>query len=241
MRSESNAPAEPVLAAGEKATKQRLLDAAVRLFAERGFQGASVRAVTEAAGASVSAANYHFGSKEEMLRAAIVSRATPLNERRLEALAAVERGAGQGGAPTVEEVVRAFVYPILEMRAEANSEETAYRGLAARLYVDPPAAVAQIRREVFEPVNERFREVLSRALPDASPEEVALSLQLGLGVLVHMLSGNAELAGSSENALEDLFDTLVTFSAAGIKAVCCESASGNSRGPIDAGSAGEDS
>ena len=114
-------------------------------------------------------------------------------------------------------------------------------GRPARLYVDPPAAVAQIRHEVFEPVNERFREVLSRALPDASPEEVALSLQLGLGVLVHMLSGNAELAGSSENALEDLFDTLVTFSAAGIKAVCCESASGNSRGPIDAGSAGEDS
>ena len=49
-------------------TRERLLDAAERIFAERGFEGASIRAVTQAAGASVSAANYHFGSKEALLR-----------------------------------------------------------------------------------------------------------------------------------------------------------------------------
>ena len=42
-------------------TKERLLDAAEHVFAERGFEGTSMRAVTQAAGAAVSAANYHFG------------------------------------------------------------------------------------------------------------------------------------------------------------------------------------
>ena len=45
-------------------TKTRLLDAAERLFAERGYEGSSMRAITKEAGASVSSANYHFGSKD---------------------------------------------------------------------------------------------------------------------------------------------------------------------------------
>ena len=55
-------------------TKERLLDAAERLFAERGFEGASLRAVTQAAGTSVSAANYHFGSKEALLGRTLLRR-----------------------------------------------------------------------------------------------------------------------------------------------------------------------
>ena len=146
MSSEPQGPGSPP-EGPEKATKERLLEAAVKLFAERGFRGASVRAVTEEAGTSVSAANYHFGSKEELLRAAITSRAAPLNQRRLEALDAVVREAGTG-RPSVEAVVEAFVVPALEMRSEAGTEGPVYRSLAARLYVDPPPQVAEPQVQV---------------------------------------------------------------------------------------------
>lgn len=223
MPFDSDAPGAPRVDP-DKATKERLLEAAVKLFAERGFRGASVRAVTEAAGTSVSAANYHFGSKEELLREAITSRAAPLNARRMQALAAVEQAAGEG-APSVEAVVAAFVNPVLEIRGETNADEPAYRALAARLYVDPPRQIAEIRREIFEPVNERFREVLSRVFPEAAPEQVALALQLALGVLVHMLSGNVPSSDASGVSLSRLFRQLVLFAAAGIKAVCREAPS----------------
>ena len=47
-------------------TRERLLDAAERLFAERGFAGTSVREITDAAGANLGAVNYHFRSKENL-------------------------------------------------------------------------------------------------------------------------------------------------------------------------------
>ena len=47
-------------------TRARLLDAARNLFAENGFDGASVRAITHAAHANLGAITYHFGSKWQL-------------------------------------------------------------------------------------------------------------------------------------------------------------------------------
>lgn len=49
-------------------TREQILEAATRLFAERGFYGASVREITREGGASVNAVSYHFGSKEGLYR-----------------------------------------------------------------------------------------------------------------------------------------------------------------------------
>ncbi|TVR66179.1 MAG: TetR/AcrR family transcriptional regulator [Gemmatimonadales bacterium] len=61
-------------------TRHRLLKAARRLFAERGFDGASVRAITGAAGTNVAAVGYHFGSKEELYKEVIRALDAPLAE-----------------------------------------------------------------------------------------------------------------------------------------------------------------
>src|SRR5687767_5330440 len=63
------APAVPRGAAGEQA-RERLLLAALRLFADRGFAGTSTREIALAAGANVAAIRYYFGDKEGLYRAA---------------------------------------------------------------------------------------------------------------------------------------------------------------------------
>lgn len=63
------APAIPRGAAGEQA-RERLLMAALRLFADRGFAGTSTREIALAAGANVAAIRYYFGDKEGLYRAA---------------------------------------------------------------------------------------------------------------------------------------------------------------------------
>lgn len=44
-------------------TRQRVLDAAIRLFADRGFAGVTVREICREADANLAAVNYHFGDK----------------------------------------------------------------------------------------------------------------------------------------------------------------------------------
>ena len=50
-------------------TKDRILDAAERLFSEHGFDGTSLRAVTDEAEANLAAVSYHFGGKLRLFQA----------------------------------------------------------------------------------------------------------------------------------------------------------------------------
>ena len=52
-------------------TRRAILDAALDLFSERSFDGASTRAIAELAGVTQPLLNYHFAGKEELWRAAV--------------------------------------------------------------------------------------------------------------------------------------------------------------------------
>jgi len=56
---------------GADATRERILAAALDLFSERSFEGASTRLIAERAGVQQPLLTYHFGSKEELWRAAV--------------------------------------------------------------------------------------------------------------------------------------------------------------------------
>jgi len=47
-------------------TRERLLDAAEKLFCQKGFEGTSIRDITAEAGCNIAAVNYHFGGKEKL-------------------------------------------------------------------------------------------------------------------------------------------------------------------------------
>lgn len=57
--------------------RQKLVLAALKLFAEKGFEGASTREIADAAGANISAIRYYFGDKAGLYRAAFTE---PLGE-----------------------------------------------------------------------------------------------------------------------------------------------------------------
>jgi len=86
-------------------TRERLLDTAERLFAERGFAATSVRDITAAAECNLAAVNYHFGGKSNLYREAFLRGLTVLREQRLAALRAIM---GRRPVPSVTEVLRAF-------------------------------------------------------------------------------------------------------------------------------------
>ena len=74
-------------------TRKRILDAAMELFAERGYHACSNADVAEAAALTRGAMLYHFRTREDLVEAAI----DHIQERRTEAFAAAARSLAPGG------------------------------------------------------------------------------------------------------------------------------------------------
>jgi len=75
------------------AAKERMIEAAERLFAQRGFGGVSLREIRAATGQrNTAAVHYHFGTKQRLVEAILEYRMQRRNEQRLAMLAEVERG-----------------------------------------------------------------------------------------------------------------------------------------------------
>jgi AcrR family transcriptional regulator len=62
-------------------TRERLMEAGRRLFAEGGFAGTSIRDLTREAGVNLGAVTYHFGSKEGLYTAVLEQCFAPVRER----------------------------------------------------------------------------------------------------------------------------------------------------------------
>jgi AcrR family transcriptional regulator len=223
------------------ATKARLLDAAETLFAERGFEGTSMRAVTQAAGVSVSAANYHFGSKEALLRATLWRVIEPVNRARFERIDALEDAAEPGAALPLESILDAFLRPAVAGRTAPGMGPARYRQVAARLFSDPPELVSALKREYFASVIDRFVAALDRALPRRRYDELRMAMQFTVAVMVHVISGQLEAwhwgtqAGSDGPASaeavppggddlaepddEEILQRMIRYAAAGLRAL----------------------
>ena len=93
-------------------TRARLLEAAERLFAERGFRATSVRALTSEARCNVASVNYHFGGKEGLYREMFRRRLVALREQRIAGIRRVMEDA-DGGA-SLELTIQAFTTAFLE-------------------------------------------------------------------------------------------------------------------------------
>ena len=88
-------------------TRRKLLDAAERLFAERGIAAVSMRELTSSVNANVASVHYHFGSKEKLIEEVYARGANAITEERLRRLelARAVRDPGR----RVEALVAAFL------------------------------------------------------------------------------------------------------------------------------------
>ncbi|MEU7279077.1 TetR/AcrR family transcriptional regulator [Streptomyces sp. NPDC045431] len=103
-----------------RATRQRLLEAAVACLAERGWAGSTVSVVAERAGVSRGAAQHHFPTREDLFTAAVEYVA----EERSQALRALPV---QGRAAVVAALVDLYTGPLfraaLHLWVAASNEE----------------------------------------------------------------------------------------------------------------------
>jgi AcrR family transcriptional regulator len=160
-------------------TKTRLLDAAERLFSDRGFEAVSHRDIAVAAAVNLAAVNYHFGSKDRFIRAVIKRRVDSINARRLAALARAEREEENAPVPA-EKILEAFLGPAVE-DSDRSFQQFLWIGSATNPYRD-------YFMSLMAPVLDRFAAALGRSLPARSDEDRQWYIYFSLSILAFVLA-----------------------------------------------------
>ena len=161
--------ADPVQERSAQA-RLKLLEQATRVFAAKGYAGASTREICEAAGVNLSAIRYYFGNKEGLFRAALFG---PIR-------VVTERIAGFDD-PSLDfaQAMRMVLGPLLEM-AHRNGDELQVTRLYLRESLEPtPIFRDLVQREIL-PFHQALAALLARhcklAAADAEIHQLAFAM-----------------------------------------------------------------
>ena len=207
-------------ATSQAVTRERLLDAAEAMFAERGYRGTSVRGITSRARCNLAAINYHFGGKASLYRAMFRRRLGDLRERRLRGIRQALDAAGSRA--DLETLLRAFTIAFLEPHL-ADERGRMLVKLFSHEMAAPHLGPATLRREIIEPLTSAMCSALSEVgvpLRGLSARRCVASV---VAQLVHVTrmrgaAGGAYAVDGGDFAFPEIVEHIVRFSAAGLRA-----------------------
>ncbi|MEV6013683.1 TetR/AcrR family transcriptional regulator [Streptomyces sp. NPDC051976] len=150
-------------------TRTQLLDAAEHLFAEHGYRGTSVRAITKLAGANLAAVGYHFGSKAELMAAVARRVIEPINAAQG---AGLDKLLARAPDPLVSELVEAFAGPLFDEMPAGDEGGARTSRLIMTILSDPAEEARSWTGPGQDTVRERYFAAFARVLPGLSPEEL---------------------------------------------------------------------
>jgi len=174
--------------ADDRGTEAKLLDTAIELFAERGFDQVTVRDIAEKAGANHALIGYYFRSKEQLIKETIRSVLAPLNRKRLDALSARE---SSGHRLRLEDVVRAMVEPTVHACTSRDGRERHYARILILAFALRQPFVDEVMSEELDQIAARFTMALGAASPTLSESEIYWRYDFMVGAMVHILLDGA--------------------------------------------------
>jgi len=197
-----------------KVTRNRIIKAAARIFAEHGYEGASVRRIVAKADVNQAAINYHFGSKEGLYRAVL--------QMALEALqhadgpASSDAGAGRDAA--LRDFVRRQLQPML-----GRDELSHYLRIFNWETVRPTPVFRKFMAEEARPYLASAAILVRRFLPSEASDEEAMVAALWLFGQCSIFVRNCEQLARPPLGLrvdrkfvDGLGDTIARWAAAGL-------------------------
>ena len=160
--------------------RNRLLDAALQLFAEQGFAKTSIREIALAAQANVASISYYFGDKAGLYRAVFSDPRTnpPLPPEALE-----------GTDVTLEQAIRGLLSSFLEPLKQGHVTQQQYMKLCFREMLEPTGAWQQEIDTNIAPAHMALTRGLCRhvGLAEADDDIHRLAFTIsGLGVMLHV-------------------------------------------------------
>ena len=146
----------PSISSARTETRQRLLEAAGEVFAERGFRNATIREICRRAHANLAAVNYHFGDKERLYAAVMeYAHACALEKYPL------ARGESRDmpAAERLHAFIRYLLFSVFDIGAPAWLGK-----LMAREMIEPTSALDALVERIILPMSEKLGAIVRELL-----------------------------------------------------------------------------
>ena len=209
-------------------TRQRLLEAAGEVFAERGFRNTTIREICRRAQANLAAVNYHFGDKEGLYAAvmkyayACALEKYPLAQRESEEMPAADR-------------LHAFIrYLLLSI---FDKGPPAWLGkLMAREMIEPTRALDDLVESIIYPMSLKLGAIVQALLGKQVPNDLVHRCQMSIiGQCLHYRNARPviqRLFPEHQYSSEDIAavaDHITRFSLSGLRGLAKSEDNGSAR------------
>jgi len=195
-------------------TRDRIMKAAERLFAERGYDGTSIRAIVARARVNQAAINYHFAGKDGLYREVLRAAFRGMTEHQL---ANAARSSELPREEALAEFIRRQLRPLLA-RDEASRHLRIFNWETVR----PTPVFRKLLSEEAAPFMGMATELVRRFLPAADQRTLTVAAIWLLGQCSVFVRNREQLAGPplglalDETAVEWLAQMLSRWTIAGL-------------------------
>ena len=219
-------------------TRERILEAAERLFADKGYAATSVREITTESGTNVAAVDYHFGGKDKLYLETFRSLLREVRDRRI---VAMQRDMTEKPEMDLEGFMTSFADAFMEPLVD-RSRGRLFLGFFAHEMSEPHLPPLVFVEEFIRPLAEISTQGLDRFGPPMDSVTQSMCIMSVVGQLMHAIKAQQRFAHHDQPAMvpSDLSEHIrhiVRFSVAGIRACArCDSCEGLVEPPKEAAS-----
>jgi len=169
--------------------RSRILSAAEELFAELGFDAASLRQIALKARVPVALVSYHFRDKLGLYRAVFEVRSPNYIEQRKAGLTLAQME--HDPERRLELIVKALIVPMLKLRSAKSSVH--FGALSAREANDPRAVERGIMQALVDPVALAAIDLLQKTLPGGDRADAGWAFQMIIGTMLFIMADTGRL------------------------------------------------
>ena len=202
-------------------TRQRILGAAGKVFAQGGYRAMTLRQVTHEAKVNLAAVNYHFGSKMNLMRALLRDRFEPINQQRHHLLDQQIEAHSPNPVP-LPIIYDTLFRPLFTGIGSASDKDTNLIKIIGRAITEPAEFMRGLHKEFFADLSKRFMNEIRRSCPELSPEQIQYRFFLSVSAMIGTVIEQVRLETVSDgkldgNNLDIILKELTTFVVAGFQ------------------------
>jgi AcrR family transcriptional regulator len=201
--------------------RRRILDAAERVFANSGYEGAGMRKISVEAGVAQALIHYHFDTKERLFEEVVARRSQEINQLREKRLAALFE---ESNSPVLEDIADVLLRPTIEVGHRLAHSANDFARILVTIANSADQRSKELAEQYYDPMARRFIAAFEKTTPGLGHENAVWAYMFAIGVGMTMMAQTGRpqrLSGGlcDDSDVEAMLARIIPFITAGIRAV----------------------